>query len=121
VGSAPWARSPIIEGRPKVIVTTWSTGRRNKVRRAFARRQRPLKFHLKAEISDMSRIVVVTAAIAGMVAAIIAWSKLTVVEPEASVAATNAEAAEGPPIISPFDIMLKQGKHLPVEDWRPAN
>jgi hypothetical protein len=30
-------------------------------------------------------------------------------------------AAEGPPIISPFDIMIEHGKNLPLENWRPAN
>jgi hypothetical protein len=54
------------------------------------------------------------------VVAIVAWSKFAVVKPEAA-AATNAAAAEDRPIISPFDITIKHGKNLPLEDWRPAN
>lgn len=55
-----------------------------------------------------------------MVVAIVAWSNFIVVEPETATA-TNAAAAEGPPIIALFDIMIKLGTNLPLEDWRPAN
>src|SRR6266851_2830566 len=70
---------------------------------------------------EMSRIVVAAAAIAVMITTTVAWSNFMVVKPEAAAAATKAAAAEGPPIISPFDIMIKHGKNLPLEDWRPAN
>jgi hypothetical protein len=73
------------------------------------------------EISEMSKIIGAAIAIAVMVVAIVAWSKFIDVKPEAAAAATEAAAAEGPPIISPLDIMIKRGKNLPLEDWRPAN
>jgi hypothetical protein len=72
------------------------------------------------EISEMSKIVGAAVAIAVMVVAIVAWSYFMVVKPEAA-ASAKAAAAAGPPIISPFDIMIKHGKNLPLEDWRPAN
>ncbi len=68
----------------------------------------------------MGRIVVAAATIAVMIATIAAWSNFMVVNPEAA-AATKATAAEGPPIISPLDIMQKYGANLPFEDWRPTN
>jgi len=72
------------------------------------------------EISQMNKIIGAAVAIAVTVVAIVAWSKFAVVKPEAA-AATNAAAAEDRPIISPFDITIKHGKNLPLEDWRPAN
>ena len=60
-------------------------------------------------------------AIAVMITTIVVWSNFMIVKPDAAAAATKAAAAEGPPIISPFDIMIKHGKNLPLEDWRPAN
>ena len=71
------------------------------------------------EISEMSKIIEAVA-ITVMVVAIVAWSKIMVVNPEAAAAAAKA-AAGGPPIISPFEIMIEHGKNLPLEDWRPAN
>ena len=71
-------------------------------------------------ISEMTKIIGTVVAITAMVAAIVAWSKIAVVKPEAA-AATNAAAAVDRPIISPFDITIKHGKNLPLEDWRPAN
>jgi hypothetical protein len=71
------------------------------------------------EISEMSKIIEAVA-ITVMVVAIVAWSRIMVIKPEAAAAAAEA-AAEGPPIISPFDIMIEHGKNLPLEDWRPAN
>ncbi len=68
----------------------------------------------------MSKIIGAAIAITVMAVAILAWSKFTVVHPRAA-AATNAAAAEGEPIISPFETMIKRGTDLPVEDWRPAN
>jgi hypothetical protein len=72
------------------------------------------------EISEMSKIIGTAVAITAIVIAIVAWSKFTAVNPEAA-AATNAAAAGGRPIISPFDATIKHGKSLPLEDWRPAN
>ncbi len=43
-------------------------------------------------------------------------SKFVHVKPEARI----AEAAAVFPMISPFDIMIKQGKNLPVEEWGDA-
>jgi hypothetical protein len=77
-------------------------------------------FRQGMEISEMSKIIGVAAAMTVIVVAIIIWSKFAVVRPEAA-AATNAAAADGRPIISPFDTTIKQGKNLPLEDWRPAN
>ena len=70
---------------------------------------------------EMSRIVVAAAAIAMMITTTVAWSNFMVVKPEAAAAATTAPVAEGRPIISPFDIMIRLGKNLPLEDWRPAH
>lgn len=56
----------------------------------------------------------------GLMAAtfIIIWSRLVHVEPEAATTVTKAEAAAiAAPLISPFDIMMKHGKTLPVEQW----
>jgi hypothetical protein len=46
---------------------------------------------------------------------------MMVIKPEAAAAAAEAAAADGGPIISPFETMIKHGKNLPAEDWRPAN
>jgi hypothetical protein len=72
------------------------------------------------EISQMSKIIGAAIAMTAIVVAIVAWSKFAVVRPQAE-AATNAAAADDRPIISPFDITIKDGKNLPLEDWRPAN
>jgi hypothetical protein len=72
------------------------------------------------EISEMSKIIGAVA-ITGMVVAIVAWSRIMVIKPEAAAAAAEAAAADGGPIISPFETMIKHGKNLPAEDWRPAN
>jgi len=71
-------------------------------------------------MSQMSKIIGAAVAISMMVAAIFAWSKFIAVKPEAAAVATAA-AVDDPPTISPFDTMIKRGKSLPVEDWRPAN
>jgi len=69
----------------------------------------------------MSRIIGAAAAIAVIVAAIVAWSNFMAVRQKAEAAAAKAAAAEGPSMISPFDIMLRYDATLPLEDWRPAN
>jgi len=79
-----------------------------------------MKFHLRTEIAEMSKIIGAAIAITVMVVAILAWSKFAVVNPHAA-AATNAATAGGGPFISPFETMIKLGKDLPFEDWRPAN
>ncbi len=68
----------------------------------------------------MSKIIGAAVAITVIVVAIVAWSNFVVVKPEAA-AATNVTAAENQPTISPFDLMIRLGKNLPLEDWRPAN
>jgi hypothetical protein len=68
----------------------------------------------------VSKIIGAAVAITAIVVAIVTWSKLVVVKHEAA-AATNAAAAEDRPAISPFETMIKHGKDLPLEDWRPAN
>jgi hypothetical protein len=68
----------------------------------------------------MSKTIGVAVATTVTVVTVLAWSKFVVVKPEAAVA-TKATAGDGGPIISPFETMIKQGKSLPVEDWRPAN
>jgi hypothetical protein len=42
-------------------------------------------------------------------------------EPGITVTEQGAEGAEGPPAISPFDIMLKLGKGLPLESWKSGH
>jgi low affinity Fe/Cu permease len=79
-----------------------------------------MKFHLRTEIAEMSKIIGAAIAFTVMVVAILAWSKFAVVDPQAA-AATNAAAGEGGPMISPSETMIKRGKDLPFEDWRPAN
>jgi hypothetical protein len=105
--------------QPKAIFTSVSAGQRN-IDRASARPPRLVKFRPKMEIFGMSKIIAAAVAITAIVVAIVAWSKFAVVNPEAA-AATNAAAAKGQPTISPFDITIKHGKNLPLEDWRPAN
>jgi hypothetical protein len=68
----------------------------------------------------MSKVIGAAAGLTMMAVAIVAWSELSVVKPGAT-AAASARAAESAPIISPFDAMIKRGKSLPLEDWRPAN
>lgn len=67
----------------------------------------------------MTRITVAASA-AGLLAAtaVITWSRSAHVEPKsaASVAAAGA-AATSAPMISPFEIMVKHGKDLPIEAW----
>ena len=43
-----------------------------------------------------------------------------IAKPEAGITVTEerTEGAGGPPAISPFDIMLKLGKSLPLESWK---
>jgi hypothetical protein len=75
-------------------------------------------------ISEMNRIL----GAAAVIATIAALSNFVVVRPEAT-AATNASAntastngeEDSQPMISPFDLMLKYGKNLPREDWRPTS
>jgi hypothetical protein len=59
--------------------------------------------------------------ILGMMGAsvIIVWPNLVQIEPEAATSVTRAEAAVAikTPTISPFEIMAKYGKNLPMEVW----
>jgi len=68
----------------------------------------------------MSRIIGATAAVVLTVAAIAIWSKFVHVEPETAATVMEAAAVERPPMISPFEIMIKHGKNLPVQEWRDA-
>jgi hypothetical protein len=76
------------------------------------------RFHLKLEISGMSRTVRAAGTIVLTFAAFTALDILAA-KPEAGIAVTEerAEGAGGPPAISPFDIMLKLRKSLPLENW----
>jgi hypothetical protein len=67
----------------------------------------------------MSRAVKVAGTIILTVAAF-ATLDAVVGKPEAEMTVTGetAEGAGGPPAISPFDIMLKLGRSLPVENWK---
>jgi hypothetical protein len=63
---------------------------------------------------------IATAVTVGLMAAafIIIWSRFGYVEPESATAVTSANAAAGAgPMISPFEIMAKHSKYLPVESW----
>ena len=66
----------------------------------------------------MSRTV---RAAATIVLTFVAFTTLDILaaKPEAAITVTEegAEGAGGPPAISPFDIMLKLGKGLPLESW----
>jgi hypothetical protein len=55
----------------------------------------------------------------GLIAAsfIAIWFSFVRAEPETTVTRAHAAAA---PMTSPFDIMLRHGKTLPVEHWRDA-
>jgi hypothetical protein len=66
----------------------------------------------------MSRTVR-TAGIVVLMFSAFATLDFLVAKPEAGIAVTEerAEGAGGPPAISPFDIMLKLGKSLPLESW----
>jgi hypothetical protein len=76
------------------------------------------RFHLKLGISEMSRILR-TAGIVALMFAAFATLDFLAATPEAGMTVTEegAEGAGGPPAISPFDIMLKLGKSLPLESW----
>jgi len=67
----------------------------------------------------MSRTVRAAETIALVVAAFASLDFLEV-KPEAGMTVTRkeAEGAGGSPVISPFDMMLKLGKSLPIEDWK---
>jgi hypothetical protein len=67
----------------------------------------------------MSRIIAV-AAFGLMAATVVFWPTFFHVKPQATATVAKAEAAERPPMISPFDIMIKHGKNLPIEKWRDA-
>ena len=67
----------------------------------------------------MSRTVRAAGTIVLVVAAFAALDFLEVKQ-EAGVTVTRekAEGAGGSPVISPFDMMLKLSKSLPIEDWK---
>jgi hypothetical protein len=65
------------------------------------------------------RRIGVVATVFVLIAAVFAISsKFVQVKPEARIA--EAAAVEKAPMISPFDIMIKQGKDLRVEEWGDA-
>jgi hypothetical protein len=55
-----------------------------------------------------------------LVVAAIAALDFLEAKPEAGMTVTKekAEGAGGSPVFSPFDMMLKLGKSLPLEDWK---
>ena len=63
-----------------------------------------------------------TAATIVVIAATFAALSLMAVKPEAGVTVAKERAGEAgePPTISPFNIMLRHGKDLPLEDWGPV-
>jgi hypothetical protein len=74
---------------------------------------------LKLEISEMSRTVRTAGIIVLIVAAVATLDFLEAKsEAEITVTGEKAKGAGGPPVISPFHIMLKLGKALPLEDWK---
>src|SRR5260370_41801440 len=81
---------------------------------AWARAQR-MKF-IRRGGPGVSRILQAATVLVLIAAAFAISSKLVQVKPEARI----AEAAAVSPMISPFDLMIKQGKNLLVEEWRDA-
>jgi hypothetical protein len=84
-------------------------------RSVFRALKTSLKFGRSEGDLGMSRIVV-TVAMLGLMATIIIWS----VKPEVAATFTKVPAEAGRPMISPFEIMIVQGKNVPVEEWRDA-
>jgi hypothetical protein len=68
----------------------------------------------------MTKTIGAAVAATVMAVAIVAWSRVAIVKPDAA-AATNATAAMSAPTLSPFDTMITRGKNLALEDWRPTN
>jgi uncharacterized membrane protein YqhA len=66
----------------------------------------------------MSRKIAAAVMVGLMAAIIIIWSGFVRVEPETATTVTRADAASvAAPMISPFDLMMKHGKSLPLEAW----
>jgi uncharacterized membrane protein YqhA len=66
----------------------------------------------------MSRKIAAAVMVGLMAAIIIIWSGFVRVEPETATTVTRADAAVvAAPMISPFDLMMKHGKSLPLEAW----
>ena len=66
----------------------------------------------------MVKMIAAAATLALVPAAIIVWSTLFYVEPKAALSVKEAEATEiQAPMLSPFELMRKQGKDLPAEQW----
>jgi hypothetical protein len=68
----------------------------------------------------MSRIIVPLATLGFLAGTIVISSNFVRVKPEHAATLTQAQAKEGLPIVSPFDIMIKHGKTVAVEEWRDA-
>jgi hypothetical protein len=64
--------------------------------------------------------LVVAVAMLGLMVMIVIWSNFIQFKPEVAATFTKAQAEEGQPMISPFDIMIVHGKNAPVEEWRDA-
>ena len=65
----------------------------------------------------MIKVIATTVSLA-LVAAAIVWTMVVNVEPKAAVSVNEAEAADiETPKLSPFELMRKQGKNLPAEQW----
>jgi hypothetical protein len=68
----------------------------------------------------MSKLILAVATSVLLAGTSIIWSKnFGRVKPELALTLTQAEAKEELMMLSPFDIMIKQGK-TPAEEWRYA-
>ena len=75
---------------------------------------------MRGEEASMSRNIAAAVTVSLIAATfMIIWLGAVRVEPETPVTVARAEAAAvAAPMISPFDIMVRHGKSLPVEQWR---
>jgi len=66
----------------------------------------------------MIKMVAAAVTLALVSAAIIVWATVIHVEPKATLAVKEAQATDiEAPMLSPFELMRKQGKNLPAEQW----
>jgi hypothetical protein len=66
----------------------------------------------------MSKNIAAAVMVGLMAAIIVIWSGSVRVEPETATTVTRADAASvAVPMISPFDLMMRHGRPLPVEAW----
>lgn len=67
----------------------------------------------------MSKLILAVATLGLLAGTTIIWSDFVRVKPKLAITITQAEAEELM-MLSPFEIMIKQGKSTPAEEWRYA-